>query len=143
MIAFKRGIASFTLMAMALALFGCSGSTGSGADSGVTAAQSGLAGKALEAQTRKVKDAKGEVEIPARPLRIADISGSAEELLVLGYRPIATGNTEMSNPKELTPISEAKAERRYDQDRLVSNRGQRRSDRFGQSRSDFCRSDAG
>lgn len=102
--AFKRGIAGFTLIAMALALFGCSGSTGNGTNSGVPAAQSGQAGKAPEAQTRKIKDAKGEVEIPGRPLRIVDISGSTEELLVLGYQPIATGNTEMGNPKELTPI---------------------------------------
>ncbi|SCW41344.1 iron complex transport system substrate-binding protein [Paenibacillus tianmuensis] len=108
MISFRKGIAGFMLIAMALALFGCGGSTGSGADSGVTAAQSGQAGKSPEAQTRKVKDAKGEVEIPARPLRIADVSGSTEELLVLSFQPIATGNTEMGNPKELTPILKQK-----------------------------------
>jgi iron complex transport system substrate-binding protein len=54
--------------------------------------------------TRIVTDAKGDVEIPVNPLRIADISGSTEELLILGYKPIVTGNTDMGNPSEITPI---------------------------------------
>lgn len=55
-------------------------------------------------ETRTVTDARGSVEIPAKPLRIADISGSTEELLILGYKPILTGNTDMANPSEITPI---------------------------------------
>jgi iron complex transport system substrate-binding protein len=54
--------------------------------------------------TRMVTDARGNVEIPVNPLRIADISGSTEELLILGYKPILTGNTDMGNPSEITPI---------------------------------------
>lgn len=54
--------------------------------------------------TVMVTDARGNVEIPVNPLRIADISGSTEELLILGYKPIFTGNTDMGNPSEITPI---------------------------------------
>lgn len=55
-------------------------------------------------QTRTVRDAKGEVVIPANPKRIADISGSTEELLALGFQPVLTGNTDMGNPGEVTPL---------------------------------------
>lgn len=41
-----------------------------------------------------VTSVKGEVEIPANPQRIVDISGSTEELLILGYTPVATGNVD-------------------------------------------------
>jgi iron complex transport system substrate-binding protein len=58
--------------------------------------------------TRTVHDAKGEVTIPVNPQRIADISGSTEELLVLGYQPILSGNTDMADPTALTPILTAK-----------------------------------
>ncbi|KZE47111.1 ferrichrome ABC transporter substrate-binding protein [Brevibacillus parabrevis] len=43
--------------------------------------------------TRVVKHLMGEVTIPAEPKRIADVSGAAEELLILGHKPIATANT--------------------------------------------------
>lgn len=55
-------------------------------------------------ETRTIKDAKGDVEIPVNPVRIADVSGSTEELLVLGYKPVITGNTDMANSLEITPI---------------------------------------
>ncbi len=42
--------------------------------------------------------------IPASPVRIADISGSTEELIVLGYNPVLTGNTDMGNPAEPVPL---------------------------------------
>ncbi|RXZ80776.1 ABC transporter substrate-binding protein [Paenibacillaceae bacterium] len=54
--------------------------------------------------TRIIEDAGGTVTIPAKPLRIADVSGSTEELLILGHRPVLTGNTDMRDPLALTPI---------------------------------------
>lgn len=56
-----------------------------------------------EKQTKVVKDKLGEVEIPMKPERIADVSGSTEELLALGFTPVISGNTDMSNPKEFSP----------------------------------------
>jgi iron complex transport system substrate-binding protein len=43
-------------------------------------------------ETRIVNSVKGEVEIPANPQRIVDISGSSEELVLLGYTPVGTAN---------------------------------------------------
>ncbi|WP_256872337.1 ABC transporter substrate-binding protein [Paenibacillus sp. 79R4] len=65
-------------------------------------------GNSSQSPTRTVQDAKGEVTIPAEPRRIADISGSTEELLVLGFQPILTGNTDMGNPAEATPLLKEK-----------------------------------
>ncbi|MEG3042864.1 MAG: iron-hydroxamate ABC transporter substrate-binding protein [Clostridium sp.] len=45
-------------------------------------------------KTRTVQSVKGEVEIPANPKRIVDISGSSEELLILGHTPVATANVD-------------------------------------------------
>lgn len=45
-------------------------------------------------EMRTVTSVKGEVEIPADPQRIVDISGSTEELLILGHTPVATGNVD-------------------------------------------------
>ncbi|MGM7636517.1 ABC transporter substrate-binding protein [Bacillus sp. Hm123] len=42
---------------------------------------------------RVVKTVKGDVKVPVEPKRIADISGSTEELLIFGYTPIITANT--------------------------------------------------
>ena len=47
-----------------------------------------------EAQTRIVQSVKGEVEIPADPKRIVDISGSSEELALLGHTPVGTANVD-------------------------------------------------
>ena len=48
-------------------------------------------------ETRIVNSAKGEVEIPANPQRIVDISGNSEELVVLGYTPVGTSNVDSYN----------------------------------------------
>lgn len=45
-------------------------------------------------EKRVVQSAKGEVEIPANPERIVDISGSTEELVLLGHTPVATANVD-------------------------------------------------
>ncbi|SDY54530.1 iron-hydroxamate ABC transporter substrate-binding protein [Bacillus sp. 166amftsu] len=44
-------------------------------------------------ETKVVKHAKGEVKIPTNPKRIVDLSGSSEELLLLGHKPVGTANT--------------------------------------------------
>ena len=50
-----------------------------------------------KSETRIVETAKGEVEIPANPQRIVDISGNSEELVVLGYTPVGTSNVDSYN----------------------------------------------
>ncbi len=45
-------------------------------------------------ETRVVNSVKGEIEIPANPERIVDISGSSEELAILGHTPVATANVD-------------------------------------------------
>lgn len=47
-----------------------------------------------ETKMRVVETSKGEVEIPENPSRIVDISGSSEELAILGYTPVATANVD-------------------------------------------------
>lgn len=46
-----------------------------------------------KSEERVVKHAKGEMKIPANPKKIADLSGSTEELLILGMKPVITANT--------------------------------------------------
>lgn len=43
-------------------------------------------------ETRVVETMKGKVEIPVNPERIVDISGSSEELILVGYTPVGTAN---------------------------------------------------
>lgn len=47
-----------------------------------------------KSETRVVSTVKGDVEIPVNPERIVDISGSSEELLILGYKPVGTANVD-------------------------------------------------
>ncbi|MFB9277010.1 ABC transporter substrate-binding protein [Cohnella cellulosilytica] len=49
-------------------------------------------------ELRRVKDMKGETEIPAAPQRIVDISGATEELLLLGFKPVGTANQDSLKP---------------------------------------------
>ncbi|MBN3526729.1 ABC transporter substrate-binding protein [Paenibacillus apiarius] len=113
MFQFKKGVVILTLVLLSCALFGCGGSVKQNETTGAASSDAAekntkqaAAGAEQTLQTRVVKDAKGEVEIPAHPLRIADISGSTEELLILGYQPILTGNT--ANPLDMTPILKEK-----------------------------------
>lgn len=108
MIIFKKAIIASMAALLILLSAGCAAvnqeakETGQPA-SGPTASSEGT-GVDAEQQYRTVKDAGGEVTIPAHPKRIADISGSTEELLVLGFQPVLTGNTDMGNPSDVTPI---------------------------------------
>lgn len=65
----------------------------------------GCAGKKEEVKQENdkkvVSTVKGNVEIPAKPKRIVDISGSSEELVILGHTPVATANTDPYKPTEL------------------------------------------
>lgn len=94
------GIALF----MMVMLYGCgnSGQEAQGENSPPAVKSEPVATNSSE--TRTIKDVKGDVEIPVNPVRIADVSGSTEELLVLGYKPVITGNTDMANSMEITPI---------------------------------------
>ena len=49
--------------------------------------------KDTKTEERTVQHAKGEIKIPANPKKIADLSGSTEELLIFGMKPIITANT--------------------------------------------------
>lgn len=84
----KRAVAyTFLLILVAMTAMGCGkAATGEQEQQQPAPAQA--------SEMRKVTDAKGEVEIPAQPKRIADISGASEELLILGHTPVATANTD-------------------------------------------------
>ncbi|MDF2659083.1 MAG: transporter substrate-binding protein [Paenibacillus sp.] len=94
----KTKVVCISLM-LATLLFGCNQADDTSGEGGGAAAAPDSA-----QQTHTVRDAKGEVVIPANPKRIADVSGSTEELLVLGFQPVLTGNTDMGNPAEVTPL---------------------------------------
>ncbi|MDB0439453.1 ferrichrome ABC transporter substrate-binding protein [Clostridioides difficile] len=47
-----------------------------------------------KSDTRVVQSVKGEIKIPSNPKKIVDISGSSEELLLVGQKPIATANVD-------------------------------------------------
>ena len=46
------------------------------------------------AQTVTVTDVRGEVEIPAEPQRIVDLSGNSDILSILGYKVVGTANSD-------------------------------------------------
>lgn len=60
----------------------------------VTGCASGSSSNKEGNETRTVQSVKGEAEIPSDPKRIVDISGSTEELLILGHTPVATANVD-------------------------------------------------
>lgn len=75
----KNLIAITIVAASVLALVACTGQDGD---------------KSEDTKVRIVSSVKGEVEIPANPERIVDISGSSEELVILGLVPVATANVD-------------------------------------------------
>ncbi|MCG7409182.1 ABC transporter substrate-binding protein [Paenibacillus sp. ACRRX] len=108
----RAGVVWMTTIILSISLLGCGAESESAKGqndnptSGV-AASGGTSGQ-VSTSTRVIQDAKGEVKIPLHPQRIADISGSTEELLILGHKPILTGNTDMGDPKQVTPILQEK-----------------------------------
>lgn len=85
-------LSAFLLLSMVFG--GCSTAGNTPASS-----QSVESGQVQESSTSSdvvvVKDMKGSVEIPANPQRIVDVSGSADELIILGMPFIASANTNM------------------------------------------------
>lgn len=51
-------------------------------------------------KTVKVTDVKGDVEIPANPERIVDLSGKSDVLSILGYKVIGTANSDAYDYKK-------------------------------------------
>lgn len=61
-------------------------------------------------ETRKVQSVKGEVEIPANPQKIVDISGSTEELLILDKKPVGSANVDSYQTDKFPSYIEDKLE---------------------------------
>lgn len=83
----KKRLLTF-LAASALAvsmLSGCRNSENDTTDAGNAAA---------DTETITVTDARGEVEIPADPQRIVDLSGNSDILSILGYSVVGTANSD-------------------------------------------------
>lgn len=86
----KKLFALLTVSALAVAaLVGCGNSSSKGEDK--------TGDQAVEQQSSEtvtIKDAKGEVQIPANPQRIVDLSGNSDILSVLGYSVVGTANSD-------------------------------------------------
>lgn len=61
-----------------------------------------------ENKTVKVTDVKGEVEIPANPERIVDLSGNSDILSILGYKVVGTANSDAYDYKKFPKYLEDK-----------------------------------
>ena len=83
----KKIVAGILTVAMIGIITGCSSNDGEANNSGN--------------KTMVVESLKGNVKIPANPERIVDISGSSEELLILGYTPVGTANIDSYNTTEV------------------------------------------
>ena len=71
---------------------------------GCASPEAGGQGAAGNAARNEIVNPGGEkVSIPLQPKRIADLSGSTEELLLLGMEPVATGNIDYGNRAEFSP----------------------------------------
>lgn len=104
----KRLIIPFCLI-LAMALSACSSTTNNSQDSDQSTSQEQVTEASDEStpqeqepdassqslDTITVEDMKGSVEIPASPQRIVDVSGSADELIILGMPFVASANTSM------------------------------------------------
>lgn len=53
-----------------------------------------------ENKTVKVTDVRGEIEIPAKPERIVDLSGNSDILSILGYKVVGTANSDAYDYKK-------------------------------------------
>ncbi len=64
-------------------------------DKTATSAEETIVGSEAAAdETVTVTDVKGEVEIPANPQRIVDLSGNSDILSILGYKVVGTANSD-------------------------------------------------
>ncbi|MBP1989391.1 ABC transporter substrate-binding protein [Paenibacillus eucommiae] len=70
----------------------------------LTACGNPASGGEDQQKLKEVENSNGEkVKIPIHPKRIADLSGSTEELLLLGITPIASGNVDFGNKTVFSP----------------------------------------
>lgn len=89
-------------------LFGCSGQPGTQAE-GSSAASGGSTNQSAVQPANKtvvVTDAKGEVEIPADPQRVVDLSGTSDILHILGYSVVGTANSDAYDYKKFPSFLE-------------------------------------
>ena len=76
-----KKIKSLVVLGLALITFGLIGCSSNDSTTG-------------KIETRVVETVKGDVEIPLNPQKIVDISGSSEELLLLGHTVVGTANVD-------------------------------------------------
>lgn len=76
-----KKLKSLVVLALALTTFGLIGCSSNDATK-------------ESSETRKVETVKGEVEIPANPKRIVDLSGNSDILSILGYKVVGTANSD-------------------------------------------------
>lgn len=91
----KKVLAILMSLVMMVGLAACGGGS---SDSGSAAAEGASApaeSATSESGTITVEDMKGTVEIPADPQRVVDVSGSADELIILGVPFVGSANTSM------------------------------------------------
>lgn len=86
---FLKGIAAAALTACMLA--GC-GTNGTVSDNNTSVSEE--SGSETASETRIVKDVRGEVEIPASPQRIVDLSGNSDILSIIGLKVSGTANSD-------------------------------------------------
>lgn len=86
----KKGLIVSIFLILSMLLSACSS-----APSGSQAPEQSKESSAQGSNKITVEDMKGTVEIPADPKRIVDVSGSADELIILGVPFIASANTSM------------------------------------------------
>lgn len=76
----KKRLLAIMMMIVMVALVGCT--NGDTSENNETTA------------TRIIQDVRGEVEIPANPERIVDLSGASDILSILGYQVVGTANSD-------------------------------------------------
>ena len=64
------------------------------AAAGLVSVKGGIAQALADGDTRTVTDARGEVEIPANPQRIVDLSGNSDMLKIFGFDVVGTANSD-------------------------------------------------
>ena len=62
--------------------------------SAVPESEAQTTGEGQNGETVTVTDVRGEVEIPADPQRIVDLSGNSDILSILGYSVVGTANSD-------------------------------------------------
>ncbi|WP_341280833.1 ABC transporter substrate-binding protein [Paenibacillus sp. FSL H8-0537] len=93
-----KPFSTIVFIALLIVVTACSSASNNAANPASTEASAPSASSSEQSTTKTFKHMKGETVIPAHPQRIADISGSSEELVILGHKPVITANTEFDAP---------------------------------------------